>query len=133
MKELRLLFRPKNLISTLSSNSAHLLNVSVDTLVVKCLAMSALLPMVASPSRDLLRLEASSSSGICVSDRRRVSCASSLPPVESVADALRWGPEHKQITFRKLEPDLTGNICFISRTATVLEDARLPRYCAVLW
>lgn len=92
MKELRLLFRPKNLISTLSSNSAHLLNVSVDTLVVKCLAMSALLPMVASPSRDLLRLEASSSSGICVSDRRRVSCASSLPPVESVADALRWGP-----------------------------------------
>jgi hypothetical protein len=83
--------------------ACKLYNISLDTLEVKCLAISALLPIVASPSRDLLRLEASSSSGICDRDRRRVSCASSRPPVESVADALRWGPEHKQITFHKLE------------------------------
>jgi len=55
--------------------------------------------MVLSPSKDLLRREASSSSGICDSDRRLLSCASIRPPVESVADALRWGPEHKNIPF----------------------------------
>jgi len=58
--------------------------------------------MVASPSRDLLRREASSSSGICDSDRRRVSCTSSRPPVESVAEELLWGPEQKHILLLRL-------------------------------
>jgi hypothetical protein len=72
---------------------------SVYTLEPKCLAIRALLLMALSPSRDLLRREASSSSGICVSDRRLLSCTSIRTPVESVADALRWGPEHKNIPF----------------------------------
>ena len=61
----------------------------MDTLELKCLAIRALLLVLLSPSRDLLRREASSSSGICDSDRRLFSCTSIRPPVESVADALR--------------------------------------------
>jgi hypothetical protein len=79
------------------SQATH--KVSVDTLEQKCLAIMAPLLALVSPSRDLLRREASSSSGICDSDRRLVSCTSIRPPVESVADALRWGPEQKNILF----------------------------------
>jgi hypothetical protein len=86
------------------------INFRLDTLETKCLAIMALLPMVESPSRDLLRREASSSSGICDSDRRRVSCTGSRPPVESVADALRWGPEQKSTHFFKRHPDVSGKL-----------------------
>jgi hypothetical protein len=91
--------------SSIFQNCIHLiLNVIFGTLEKKCLAIRALFPIVASPSKDLLRREASSSSGICDSDRRRVSWTSSRPPVESVADALRWGPEQKSIHAFKRQP-----------------------------